>query len=151
MEDPLQLRVGSIQEAVRSGRPLLIDGRHGWHVALQTQEVFLHLREHRGKNREDGTLFFWCFFFFCGDLRADFFRTHNSLDGEVVNLLAGMGPEELPVLPADLYVPTTQRQSVNRLSAPSQSRRGGGVGVVADHVTHKQHCSTERRRVSHRR
>lgn len=59
MEDPLQLPVGSVQEAVRSGRPLLIDGRHGRHVALQAQEVFLHLEEHRGKDTEGG------FFFVC--------------------------------------------------------------------------------------
>lgn len=37
-------------------------------------------------------------------------RTHNSLDGEVVDLLAGVGPEELPVLPADLLATTRQKQ-----------------------------------------
>lgn len=43
MEDSLQLFVGSIQKAVRPGRPALIYGGHGRHVLLQAQEVFLHL------------------------------------------------------------------------------------------------------------
>lgn len=52
MEDPLQLPVGVAQEAVRCGGPLPVDGRHGRHVALQAQEVFLHLSEH--KDTQDG-------------------------------------------------------------------------------------------------
>lgn len=49
-------------------------------------------------------------------------RTHNSLDGEVVDLLAGVGPEELPVLAADLLA--TTRESVSGLSAGGEA--GGG-------------------------
>lgn len=79
MEDPLQLPVGSVQEAVRSGRPLLIDGRHGRHVALQAQEVFLHLEEHKGKDTEGGL-------FLCvrRDPRATFLRVlvpHSQFSG----------------------------------------------------------------------
>lgn len=47
-------------------------------------------------------------------------RTHNSLDGEVVDLLAGVGPEELPVLPADLLATTRQTKTATRESMVCQ-------------------------------
>lgn len=43
--DCAQLSVSRIQEAVGPGGPALVNGGHGRQGPLQTQEVFLHLRE----------------------------------------------------------------------------------------------------------
>lgn len=43
VEDFLQFFVRSIQEDVRSGRPVLVYRGHRWHVVLQVQEIFLYL------------------------------------------------------------------------------------------------------------
>lgn len=90
-------------------------------------------------------------FFVCVELQGPHFfvcscRTHNPLDGEVVDLLAGVGPEELPVLPADLLATTRQKQR-----RESQWFVSLVLKQEADNEMHKQHCSSERRWVSHKR
>lgn len=90
-------------------------------------------------------------FFVCAETQGRHFfvclcRTHNSLDGEVVDLLAGVGPEELPVLPADLLAATRQKQRRESQWFVSLVLKQG-----ADNEMHKQHCSSESRWVSHKR
>lgn len=52
-------------------------------------------------------------------------HTHNPLNGEVVDLLASVGPEELPVLPADLLATTRQKER------QKESVSGSSVGGEA--------------------
>lgn len=47
VEDPPELCVSCVQEEVGLGWPVLVDGRHGGHGAVQAQEVLLHLQTQR--------------------------------------------------------------------------------------------------------
>lgn len=58
-------------------------------------------------------------------------RTHNPLNGEFVDPLAGMSPEELPVLPADLLATRRQkeRQKSHLMACQSAVKQGAGYEI----------------------
>lgn len=119
MEDFLQFSVDSIQEDVRPGGPVFVHGWHRWHVFLQVQEIFLHLSKQTGTSEgcagRNGMFaiipanIWWkstrqrTFLLPQTPLRSA--NTHDSLDGEVIDLPARVGSEEFSVLPADLLQP----------------------------------------------
>lgn len=146
MEDPLQLPVGLVQEAVTSGRPLLVNGRHGGHVALQAQEVLLHLWEHTGEHTQHG------FILPCVEIQGWLDSVHAHAPHSQSSEWWSRRSSCRRVLgrtsctPCGPFGNTRQKERQKSLSMACEST----VKQGADNESAKRHCGGERRWVSHR-